>query len=382
MISSGEQIDVDAWKINQSTQSHLDFDAARCIDRGLEFLASRQLPRGNFGCYVAKSKGFDNVSMSDQLPGVDVAFSRDHQLLFPALIVGHSLLFLRDRPAAAKMLDKILELVQSCRRQGDLWNHSLPSHTFFKMLPDDLDDTAMALSFLRDMGRVVSAAHPVMMANRDAWGLFHTFVTFRFRWRASIPYWMACARALRYPMHAWMFRRSGMIDPFDVSPSVNANILYHLGIGPDTKPVVKELIRMVNERSELADDGLWYRNRYVVHHFISRNYRKGVTELGEIAPLIVQRMLEDLMPDGSFNGCAQDTAHAICILLDFGIDHPCLHDAAAWLCRAQQSDGSWSRHAYYYGCHFDIIAAWGSEEMTTAICLEAIFRHSTQIWNT
>lgn len=370
--------DLDLNSVDQLRNLKSDHQSGSIVDLGLEFLASRQLPKGNFGCFVAKSKGYDNVLMSDHIPGVDVEFSRDHQLLFPALIVGHSLLFLREHPVADRMLNSILGLVKACRRQGDLWNHSLPTHDYFKMLPDDLDDTAMSLAFMRDMGLDVPHDHPVMMANRDRRGLFHTFVTFRLRWRASFSYWMACARALRYPIHAVLFRRSGMIDPYDVSPAVNANVLYYLGEGIHTQPVVRELIRMVSERSELSDDAFWYRNRYVVHHFISRNYRKGITQLDPVSDLILQRMIEDLKPDGSFNGCAQDTAHAICILLDFGIEHPCLHEAAAWLRLAQRSDGSWPRHAYYYGCHFDVIAAWGAEEMTTAICLEAIFRYSNK----
>ena len=378
MYSSHASIDSPSGIRDHLLHGSEDLNIGSVIDRGLEFLASRQLPRGNFGCYVAKSKGFDNVSMSDQLPEVDVAFSRDHQLLFPALIVGHSLLFLRDRPAAAKMLDKILELVQSCRRQGDLWNHSLPSHTFFKMLPDDVDDTSLALSFIRDMGKKVPVHHAVLLANRDDRGLFHTFVTFRARWRNSFGYWMACLRALRHPVHAILFWRSGMIDAYDIAPALNANVLYYLGYGSQMKPVIRDIIRMVRDGSEVRDNGLWYRDRYVIHHFISRNFRNGIIEFSVISDQIVDRILADLRPDGSFNGSAQDTAHAICILLDFGIRHDCLVRAAEWLASVQHTDGSWVRQAYYYGCYHDMIAAWGSEEMTTAICLEALARFNQQ----
>ena len=356
-------------------------DAADCIHRGLEFLSSCQLHRGNFGCFVAKSKGFDNVRMAERVDGIEVEFTRDQQLLFPALIVGHSLLFLRHHFMAARMLDRILSLVQSCRRQGDLWNHSLPGHTFFKMLPDDVDDTSMALAFLRGMGVSVPSLHPVLMANRNEQGLFYTFVTFRCKWNMSPEYWLACIRALRYPAHALAFRRSGMTDPCDLAPALNANVLYYLGDGPRMKPVLQALILMIREGTEVVDNALWYRDKYVIYHFISRNYRQGITELGLISMLIRDRLMADLLSDGSFNGSAQDTAHAICIMLDFGIGHECLKDAVTWLMEHQSADGSWSRQAYYYGCHHDMIAAWGSEEMTTAICLEAIARYHDQLAN-
>lgn len=363
---------LDPKGVRKRSQGHTD--PADVIDRGLEFLISCQLPRGNFGCYVAKSKGYDNVLVSDKIPGVVVEFSRDHQLLFPALIIGHSLLFLRERAPAAKMLDRILQLVRSCRRQGDLWNHSLPGHTFFKMLPDDVDDTAMALAFMRDMGMDIPAKHPVLMANRDDRGLFHTFVTFRFRWRSSWSYWMACARALRYPMHAVLFRRSGMIHPYDTAPALNANVLYYLGNGPAMQPIINEIIRMVIDGSEVKDNALWYRDPYVIFHFISRNFRNGIEAFGVLSDHMVRRLLADQRPDGSFNGSAQDTAHAISIFLDLGIRHDCLVAAASWLLDNQSSDGSWGRQAYYYGCYHDMIAAWGSEEMTAALCLEAVSR--------
>ena len=359
----------------------LDELLASAVDRGLKFLHENQLPSGSFGCYVAKSKGVDNVFMQPEIPGVDVEFTRDHQLLFPALIIGHSLLFLRDHDRASKVLDKIVDLVDSCRRQGDVWNHSLPGHDYFKMLPDDVDDTSMALSFMRDMGRKVPSRHRVLAANRNEQGLFHTFVTFRPRWRFSWSYWLACARALRYPMHAFLFRRSRMIDPYDTAPALNANVLYYLGKGDDMAAVIKELTRMVLEGTELRDNGLWYRDSYVIHHFISRNFRVGIEEFGQLSEVIFERILSDLRPDGSFNGSAQDTAHAICILLDFGIMHECLLPALSWLLQSQLADGSWPRQAYYYGCYHDMIAAWGGEEMTTAICLEAIVRCSAQLNN-
>lgn len=349
--------------------------------RGLEFLLSRQLPEGNFGCFVAKSRGFDNVQMQHDISGVGVEFTRDQQLLFPALIIGHSLLFLRDHERASKVLERIVALVVSCRRQGDVWNHSLPGHDYFKMLPDDVDDTSMALSFLRDMGRATPLHHPVLMANRDDRGFFHTFVTFRPRIRFSLSYWMVCARALRYPLHTFLFRRSGMIDPFDVAPALNANVLYYLGKGPAMEPVIREIIRMVTEGTELRDNGLWYRDRFVIYHFISRNFRSGISEFSQLSEVILDRIFLYLNPDGSFNGSPQDTAHAICILLDFGIIHECLLSALTWLLKAQMTDGSWHRQAYYYGCYHDMIAAWGSEEMTTAICLEAIARCRAQLKN-
>ncbi|QIR37173.1 tetratricopeptide repeat protein [Tolypothrix sp. PCC 7910] len=76
--------------------------------------------------------------------------------------------------------------------------------------------------------------------------------------------------------------------------------------------------------------------------------------------------------DGSF-GNELLTSLAICSLLNYGYYSPDFCKAITFLIKTQQIDGSW-RRIPLYGGHTDK-AIYGSAELTTAFCLEALARY-------
>lgn len=345
------------------------------IDRGLDFLVLRQLPSGSFDSYCTESVGCENDAM---VPIEDEqnysALSRDVSLVFPALLIGSSLIPLRGYKKADRMLKKIVGFVNGNRDPGGIWHYCQRNHPFYKVIPNDIDDTAYALAFLRDMGETMDGETRIILDHKREDGLFYTFFTWRLKWNPSPMYWISGRRELRYPLRNLFFWRARMIERHDVAMGVNANVLYLLGKRRETEPVVKALINTILDERESSCD-TYYRNPFTIYYQISRNYREGIVELHPVVEPITRRILEKSREDGSFNGNAHDTAHAVCTLLDFGVEGERVEKAVGYLVAHQSCDGSWPRKIYYSGSYGNIVAGWGGEEMTTSLCLEAIMRY-------
>jgi len=66
----------------------------------------------------------------------------------------------------------------------------------------------------------------------------------------------------------------------------------------------------------------------------------------------------------------------ICTLLDLGWEEEGLEAFVQYVLNAQSSKGFWERRILYYGGPKKLIG-WGSEELTTAFCLEALARYGS-----
>ena len=71
-----------------------------------------------------------------------------------------------------------------------------------------------------------------------------------------------------------------------------------------------------------------------------------------------------------------DTALAACTLLNFNYTGIELTKAVSYIIRYQQESGEWERRRIYYMGPSKIVGS-GSEELTTAFCLEALERYRT-----
>jgi hypothetical protein len=79
--------------------------------------------------------------------------------------------------------------------------------------------------------------------------------------------------------------------------------------------------------------------------------------------------------DGSVNGNSMDTALVICTLLNFDFPKEIPEASIQFLIDNQKPSGAWEKRLFTYGGPKRIMG-WGGEEITTAICLEAIHRYS------
>lgn len=344
------------------------------ISAGLRFLRSRQRRNGGFNVYRASSFGFENWELRHtSIEGFGVQFSNESDQVLPALIIGRSLSHLSAQEDAERILRKITGFVRDNRLPGSLWkNNRCPDGKTYSM-PVDIQSTAMALAFLRERGESVKVPKS-LLSNRDGRGLFHTFLMFRRGAKPSLGYWRAVWSLACHRVVMSLFGRAPLILRDDVSVPMNAYMLQLLGECPATEPILDALKRMIAEGAECDRYG-WYRDAFTVYRHVSTAYRMGAKSLQDLRETIVERVFARYRPDGSFNGEVMDTARAVCILLDFGVEDSRILRSALWIMSRQNEDGSWDRRAAYFDAgKSDTVVSFGSEDIVTALCLEAVWR--------
>jgi hypothetical protein len=342
---------------------------------GLRFLRSRQRRNGGFNVYRASSLGFENWDLRHlSVEGFSVEFSNEGDQVLPALMIGRSLLHLSAHEDAERILRKITCYVRANRLAGSLWKNNRCPDGKSCSIPVDIQSTAMALSFLRERGESVKVPRGTLFSNRDGRGLFHTFLMLRRGAKPSLGYWRAVCTLSWHRAVMSLFGKAPGFLRNDVSVPMNAYMLQLFGECPATEPIVGALKRMISEGSE-GDRYGWYRDAFSVYRHVSTAYRMGAMGLQDLRDTICERVLARYRPDGSFNGEVTDTARAICILLDFGVEDPRVIRSALWLMSRQNEDGSWDRRAAYFDAgKSDRVVSYGSEDIVTALCLEALSR--------
>jgi hypothetical protein len=160
--------------------------------------------------------------------------------------------------------------------------------------------------------------------------------------------------------HPFVFYRTFRIATArqdDIDAVVNANALLHFGRIPQTEPVIAYLVRVLREGREAACDK-WYPHRLVNLYAMSRALRRA----GEDArDLLLARLRVAPAQTPLEHACAAS------VLLDCG-ESADSHLAA--ILDTQMESGAWPHEAVYG----DPDAEWGSESLTTAVCIEALSR--------
>jgi hypothetical protein len=110
-----------------------------------------------------------------------------------------------------------------------------------------------------------------------------------------------------------------------------------------------------------------------LYYFASRALFTGVKALGAGKSLMLERILAQQQPDGSF-GDELLTGLAVCALLNLNENSDRVAKAVQYLISTQRDDGSWKRVPMYGGPPTP--TTFGSADLTTGICLEALARVS------
>ncbi|MBM3501405.1 MAG: hypothetical protein FJX74_22350 [Armatimonadetes bacterium] len=304
-------------------------EAARALGRALAFLEKRQLPWGEVRAdRYGTSDLRDGGRRDSGVFGTTVALQ--------ALAGGSTL-------CQSAFFQRGLSWLLAERDDAGLWRY-WSSRSPERIVPD-VDDTSCAAHLLERF-RPESAGADARMAvlrNRDSRGRFLTW-----------------------------FRPPGEMN--DVDAVVNANACLLLGDDPGTAAAVAWLIDIVRQRRE-ASSYWYYLDDLALYYAVTRAWREAkVAALWACRSAIVSRTLLRRGPDGSF-GDELATGLALCILQGWGgMDRQALSVSAGCLLRSQRSDGSWPARAYYAGPTAPSPRSvwWGSPEITTAICIEAL----------
>ena len=228
---------------------------------------------------------------------------------------------------------------------------------YYLHLPQDLDSTALCSMLLGTHPWIVLGRNvPRMLANRDGEGRFMT----------------------------WMLDEDepNVVAPFriEADPVVNANVIAYLGDRPDTKNAQRWLAALVKD-GRLDGASKWYPDTVAIHYAISRAMVHAPSVLGELRPLLADRILDLRDGTGHFGNVLQ-TAQAVSALANVGslgrIDGK---RQVERLIGSQRDDGGWPEllafgdQSLKWGQFGQI--GHGAETVTTAFCIEALERLAT-----
>ncbi len=264
------------------------------------------------------------------------------------------------------MTQKGLGLLASEMESGGLWRYWSYSDERHGLLPPDLDDTSCTSFILRESGRPLPENRELILANRNAEGIFYTWLLPR---ASSPPTFRSALNEILDAGLVAVTSLGGFAEHIDCA--VNANILLYLGACPETQPAIDYVIRAARQHPPACSD--YYIHWLSFYYFLSRAYWNGVTALGQTRATVQARIIAAQDEDGS---CGDEllTALAVCALFNFGIPLPVQDRAIEYLLQTQRQDGSWRRVPMFLGP----APYYGSEELTTALCLEALTRYTEQ----
>ena len=291
------------------------------VRRGLRFLHENQLPYGEFRTYAS--------------PSIDLDVAFFDSSVFVTTFVLYSIAGV-DSPCTTTMTNKATSFLTDEMRGPGLFRYYTSKN--IRSIGFDLDDTACASVVLRRISPFVVRDRNVetFIENRDEAGRFYTWVG-----------------------------DSALEN--DVDSVVNANVVLYLGDRDETKSACRYLIDTIRSGCE-SDSHRYYLDDTTLYYAVSRAYAHGTSSLSGARDAIIERVLLLGKDDGSF-GDELATACAVCSLANFGYDGLTrLKDALRYLEGRQRADGSWRRVAMFQqpGMYY------GSEELTTALCLEAL----------
>lgn len=350
----------------------LDF----AISKGLKFLKERQLSNGGFSCLFAYSENYtadalEEFSMGDKKCVVIV----EETTVFPATLIGHSLLYLRDNSEAQEILNRIADFLIGIRSSLGIWRHYIKPHQLEQFIPNDLDNSAMASWFLQQMGISFVENRDFFTSNRSKEGLFYTWITLRPQWNSNPRYWRSLWREFRHPIGQYYFWKLMHCAKNDIDAVVNSNVIHYLGENKITAAAVDLMVRVIEDKREEVCDK-WYLRPILVYYFFSKNMNKGIEKLEKLKPIIKKRILAQAKSDGQFFESILDTGLAVAALENMGYYEDIPAMSIQFLLAAQNSNGAWKKGAMYYGyASADKSEAFGGEEISTGIVLEALVRY-------
>ncbi|MEA2141963.1 MAG: hypothetical protein QOI64_393 [Solirubrobacteraceae bacterium] len=336
--------------MSAETQAQLP-DVAGAVERGLAFLAESQLPSGQFSTYVGTDLRSNGTFESSP---------------FTTALVVHSISG-SSAPGTRQMIDRALDYLSAEMEPGGAWRYWASDHGGHEVIPADLDDIACASQVLRRYGRSIPANRRLVLANRDRRGRFYTWIAPRY---APPPLSPAFWRVARRQTGARDFFKDNEISGRDVSCVVNANVLFYLGDGRAARPVVKYLIEVMRRRAERSSDS-WYESAFPFYYSVARCIAAGITGLAGLSGEITERIGVAQREQGCLGEGSLETALAAGALHYLGQCSPTLIRACDFLLGAQAEDGSWPAEPLYHGGPPRELR-WGSAELTTGFCVEAL----------
>lgn len=322
----------------------------QAISGAIAFLFSSQVSSGEFRTYAWGDEPGEERAIFDSSP-------------FATSLVLYSLGFCHDDRVIV-MTRKALDFLCSEMEGPGLWRYWSSKNERHEFLPPDLDDTCNVSFILSRHGRAFPPNRHLILANRNGQGLFYTWMSPR---ADSSQELTSALQPFVNPIMTSAFKIIGALDNIDCA--VNANALLYLGDCRETQAAADYLADQVLKDNDLNGSS-YYLDRLSIYYMLSRARANGAYSLDETSDPVTDRIVAGQRSDGSW-GNPLLTALAACALLNYARPLAFLDSAVDYLLRVQSPDGSWARAAMFAGRS----PFYGSEELTTAFCVEALARY-------
>ncbi len=315
-------------------------DVERAASRAIGFLYQNQLPWGEFRTFSSWNRW--------------LIFPFYDPSVFMTAFVLCSLKGVEDE-RAGEMTKKATDFLLSEKRKGGIWSFWTSKNK--KRIPPDMDDTSIVSLSLKCYHIEIEENIPLIMGHRNKEGLFLTWILEE-RHKKSF-FWRLTRR------------------DFDVI--INANVLSYLG---ESIPEVCRFIKKSLDPKGFSS--IYYPSILVLYYVVSRGARRGVSCFQEPREEIIKNILARKRKNGSL-GNELETALGLNTLFNFNYSGKEIEEGIAYLIRKQRENGSFRRYVFFYGVPWWFMALnpayryYGSEELTTAFCLEAFENYGKQI---
>lgn len=327
------------------------------IDKGLDYLTDHQLPNGEFCVYYAPDDQMAEWCVPDSA-------------IFPTTIIATALRPLQKQTKTQEIYQKVIPFLVYQRMRFGLWGYYTKWHKLFPLLPPDADDTILTYYFLKSQAIDTPDPIPLILSNRNKKGLLYTWFTFRLNRNKDKRYWRTVLRELKYPIKSILFWTIHDCKRNDIDLGVNINVLSCLGETKETEPIIKYVSNKITKDDATNNDG-WYQNPIVLYYLFSRIAKHKIKSFTDIYPIIITKILSHTQENGSIGFSQLDTALGISTLINLGHDGKEIQLGVSYLLKTQSNNGSWQRALFSYSGPKKIVG-WGSEELTTALCLETL----------
>ncbi len=327
------------------------------VKRAVEFLAERQRSDGEFETPMSWLHRDSEEQEYDSSP-------------FATSLILHSLRSVGGERSQA-IIQRGLEFLQTVVEPAGwvrYWTRRSEKHAF---IPPDVDDTCCVSHVLASYGLPVPDNRSLILGNRDSRGAFHTWILPRRVPTANGVSPAVNAQLTTFLDHEHPFWQTTEAEANDIDAAVNANVVMFLGDLAETQGACRYLNQIIMDEAEECADK-WYLGRYPLYYLISRAFAGGVHSLEPSRGAVIGRLLE--MPRHAWADLNPlQSALAACTMINFGYEGSLLTDLTEGLLNGQATDGSWPRHILYTGGPEHAVG-WGSRELTTAFCVEALAR--------
>ena len=336
-------------------------DLERAIQRGIEFLAKNQLSSGEFKTLASSDEDLCRSPQHDPSP-------------FATMHITDSVLRIRNeiaeeivRRSAGFLVDQMLA--------GGLWKFWNRGSGGFSFIPPDADDTSCIAALLRKIGPGGICPAGVLLGNRNSQGLFYTWILPRWRHALYPSAWLPLCKARQITARQRDFFSAGE-DPPDregIDAVVNANVILYLGECRQTEPARAWLAQVVKSDRETSSDRS-YQSSYALYYALLRCEENG---LSFARPLLKQAALKlEKLLCSSVLGTIDplEAGLSACVLSSHAAHSECYRALILKLLGAQRDDGGWPAKAFYFG-GYKRVRAWGSAELVTGFCVEALGRY-------